>query len=97
MYKSFVYLFAMLTSLAMVSCSRLAPQPENKPVPAEKMMKAAGPMIPVSLDLLVSSRDTVCGMSLKGGVADTVVLSGKIFGFCSPGCKKTFLTKQSKS
>lgn len=37
-----------------------------------------------------SRMDTACGMLITSGAADTLVLDGKIYGFCSAGCKNEF-------
>lgn len=37
-----------------------------------------------------SKRDTVCGMPVTAGVVDTLLLEGKIYGFCATGCKEEF-------
>ena len=34
--------------------------------------------------------DTICGMPLKAGIADTLVHDGKIYGFCATECKQEF-------
>jgi YHS domain-containing protein len=46
-----------------------------------------------------STRDTSCGMPLSAGIEDTLILEGKVYGFCSPECKADFVTllkKQNK-
>jgi len=43
-----------------------------------------------------SQRDTICGMPLKAGITDTLVYKNKIYGFCSPECKKEFATMLTK-
>lgn len=37
-----------------------------------------------------SDNDTACGMPLSTGVTDTLVLNGKVYGFCTPACKTQF-------
>lgn len=37
-----------------------------------------------------SKRDTICGMPITAGVVDTLMLEGKIYGFCATGCKEEF-------
>ena len=37
-----------------------------------------------------SNKDLICGMPLTGGVADTARYNGKVYGFCSTGCKDEF-------
>ena len=46
-----------------------------------------------------SQRDTICNMSLKSGIEDTLHLGDKIYGFCSSDCKAEFaaqLVKEKK-
>lgn len=40
-----------------------------------------------------SKKDTVCGMPLRLGIEDTLVLDGKIYGFCGIGCKDEFVAQ----
>lgn len=72
------------------SCEQAARKPENKAVPVEKMMQKSETQITIDPSVLVSDKDTICGMNLKDGIADTLHYEGKIYGFCSPGCKATF-------
>jgi len=37
-----------------------------------------------------SEADTSCGMPLSARITDTMSYAGKIYGFCSPGCKQEF-------
>jgi putative intracellular protease/amidase/YHS domain-containing protein len=37
-----------------------------------------------------NSKDFVCGMPVKAGIADTANYKGKVYGFCSTGCKDEF-------
>jgi putative intracellular protease/amidase/YHS domain-containing protein len=37
-----------------------------------------------------NKKDPVCGMLVQKGVADTAHYSGKVYGFCSAGCKEEF-------
>jgi len=37
-----------------------------------------------------NKKDYICGMPLTAGVADTANYQGKIYGFCSSGCKDEF-------
>ena len=44
-----------------------------------------------SLDVKVDNRlDPVCEMETAGHLSDTIHYNGKIYGFCSAGCKETF-------
>lgn len=42
-----------------------------------------------------NTKDLVCGMSVSGAIADTVHLDGKVYGFCSKGCKEAFVKNPS--
>ena len=37
-----------------------------------------------------NAKDLVCGMPLTAGVGDTAHYQGKVYGFCSKGCKDKF-------
>lgn len=37
-----------------------------------------------------NKKDFVCGMPIVGGIADTANYKGKVYGFCSTGCKDEF-------
>lgn len=39
------------------------------------------------------NKDSICGMPLTAGISDTAVVDGKVYGFCSPECKETFLAE----
>jgi len=43
-----------------------------------------------------SKKDTICGMPLSAGIEDTLILDGKVYGFCAPGCKADFVTQLIK-
>lgn len=38
-----------------------------------------------------SRRDTTCRMPLSAGIADTAIVEGKVYGFCSKECKDEFV------
>jgi YHS domain-containing protein len=38
-----------------------------------------------------SKYDLSCGMPLTAGLTDTVHYKGKVYGFCSTGCREDFL------
>jgi len=38
-----------------------------------------------------NKKDFVCGMPITAGIADTAHYNGKVYGFCSKGCKDEFL------
>ncbi len=82
-----VLLFASL----FYSCGEQGKTPEYKSVPFEKM-KTGASLANVKVEELVSETDTICGMNLKDGIADTIRIENKIYGFCSSGCKNKFQT-----
>ncbi len=46
----------------------------------------------ITADMLAVSVDPNCGMDLsKAAIKDTTVCQGKLYGFCSHGCKTAFL------
>lgn len=77
----------------ITACTQPAREPEHKPVPIERLMESNGQRIQIDPTLLVSLRDAICGMSLKDGISDTLTRNDKIYGFCSPGCKESFIKK----
>ncbi|CAN5408483.1 hypothetical protein BH11BAC2_BH11BAC2_26300 [soil metagenome] len=74
--------------LAFASCAGSS-QPEQRNVPTN-MIKPAK-TIAIDLALLASDRDLVCGMNIKNAIADTATVDGKLYGFCSEGCRKDFV------
>ncbi|MBK6398555.1 MAG: YHS domain-containing protein [Bacteroidetes bacterium] len=76
---------------SIVACSN--PQPERAAVP-EKVSMSQESGILLAEGLLVSTNDTMCGMSVGNEPADTVTYDGKLFGFCSSGCKEAFLAER---
>ena len=40
-----------------------------------------------------NANDLVCGMPLTAGIGDTAHYSGKVYAFCSTGCKNKFVQK----
>jgi transcriptional regulator GlxA family with amidase domain/YHS domain-containing protein len=43
-----------------------------------------------------NQKDFICGMPLNNNIADTAVVGGKTYGFCSPSCKKRFSENPNK-
>ncbi|MFZ7114806.1 MAG: YHS domain-containing protein [Bacteroidota bacterium] len=75
-----------------IACSN--PQPERAAVPDKVSMTQESGIL-LAEGLLVSTNDTMCGMSVGNEPADTVTYDGKLFGFCSTGCKDAFLAERS--
>lgn len=72
--------------LLLSSCDRLMKGETKSTAPVPKKV------IDISLSSLSSKTDPVCDMMLKqGDVSDTASYQGKMYGFCSSGCKEEFL------
>lgn len=58
----------------------------------------SGPIPTASAETLpwATNLDLVCEMKVDQTVEDTVHYNGKIYGFCNPGCKETFLENPTK-
>jgi len=77
---------------SMSSCTPQKKEPEQKPIPVPTEVSAV--KINVDSSSLSSVNDTICGMPLSAGIADTATVNGKLYGFCSSGCKDSFLASQ---
>lgn len=44
-----------------------------------------------ALSMVDNKKDFVCRMPLTAGIGDTVHYKRKVYGFCSKGCKESFL------
>jgi YHS domain-containing protein len=85
-------LAVLFVVLILFSCQPKKKQPEYKTVPIAEM--SSGTYLEnIDLLSLVSLKDTICGMNLNSGVADTLKIGSDIYGFCNTGCKKKFKEK----
>lgn len=82
--KKYQLLFTALL-FAAVACNTEAPKVENEMKQEVKEEKKA---LTVQL---VSDKDPVCGMTVGTEPADTTLLNGNVYGFCSDDCKESFL------
>ena len=99
-------LISFILVIILVSCSNNSPS-ENMPMDrstkstystAASRHGAANSFKLSSIHLAVDI-DTTCGMPLSAGITDTMSHQGKIYGFCSPGCKQelaALVTSQSQ-
>lgn len=84
----------LITAVIATSFACSSPKPEHADVPEKvSMTKESG--IVLAEGLLVSTNDTICGMPIGNEPADTVTYDGKLFGFCSTGCKEAFLAERT--
>lgn len=85
-----IFGFALITFfLVESSCMDQKPEKKISPVLENNMLNAKG--LKIEMTSLASESDLVCGMSVKEVVADTVTFEGKLYGFCSTGCKDEFV------
>lgn len=50
----------------------------------------------LSAEKFASDQDPICKMPITESQADTASVNGKLYGFCSKDCKKTFLENPDK-
>jgi len=87
----------LLGSLVLFTVSCNNTKTENKDTTEDtktKMTDSSSMQIPPTKPfegiIFASKRDTICGMPLSAGVADTMHVNGKIYGFCATECKEEF-------
>ena len=86
-----IKLFLCCNALVLLfACSNNKKNPEQLSVP-EKVMMSNEVSIVLSEGMLFSHTDTVCGMDIGNEPVDTLTYKGKLFGFCSSGCKDAFI------
>ena len=93
-FLSSILIFAGL-AWGISSCNN-SQQPEQKAAPTTQMNEPADEGIKIDIATLASTDDLVCGMSVKDGVGDTATYNGKLYGFCSSGCKEDFLKEPAR-
>jgi len=86
------YLFIAASVTVLFACSNS--KPEQAAVP-DKVSMGNESSIKLEEGMLVSTNDTVCGMPIGNEPNDTVTYEGKLYGFCSTGCKESFLAEHT--
>lgn len=84
--RKFFWLFGMMLLAGfLVACGSQKKQAAQKPqAPAEKSLD-------VTPDMLALEIDPNCGMDLhQHAIKDTAIYQGRLYGFCSEGCKEAF-------
>lgn len=89
-FSTLIILNALPVLLLFSACKQKSNEPEQKTPPVEEMSATSSGLENFDLTQLVSLTDTICGMSLEDGVADTLLVGTSIYGFCSEGCKVKF-------
>ncbi len=83
----YVWLLLSVVLLVAVGCQKEKKEAATKQAPAK-----AAAALDITADMLAVSVDPNCGMDMrKAAIKDTTVYHGKLYGFCSAGCKKAFL------
>lgn len=86
-FKTSLSLFILAATLT--ACGNAANEEKQPDATAtmepkeEKINKFAGIQF-------ASDKDTICGMPLTAGVEDTLMVDGKVYGFCATECKNEF-------
>lgn len=94
MIKFFIILLSF--SFLLVSCSNKAPKEKEQPQAKEMADVVHHNSIDITAIQFASKKDTICGMPIKMGVADTLNIKGKIYGFCATECKEAFKKQLAK-
>ncbi len=88
--KILMGMLIILMTISLMSCGGGQEQAEQA---EHQMMQEAAPAtkMDVSVDMLATNMDPNCGMKLTTeSIKDTAVYEGKLYGFCSSGCKESF-------
>lgn len=98
MKRNFFLAAALFFTFAACNSKKETGEPKTEPEAAAPKPKKRQLIKGIAL---ASPIDTICGMPVKNGAADTLMLDGKIYGFCATGCKDLFIKqlqeeKQSK-
>lgn len=75
----------ILLGLGMIACGGVQQPPPVHTAPVKdsvKIFRAA---------MLDSKKDPACGMPSTAAMIDTLVIKGKVVGFCSKECKEAYL------
>lgn len=88
-------LFSGAIFFSLLSCSQPGDKPQQEGTkPADvHTMDTKSEKKDFSHIQFAINKDTICGMPLSAGISDTAQVDGKIYGFCSPECKETFLAE----
>lgn len=86
------HLLLLIASMAfLLACRNSEPQEQPKEIRKDSMPAQAGAQADLSKLVLFQPTDPECGMSLEHSIADTATVDGKLYGFCSDYCKKSYL------
>lgn len=85
---------SFIVLVCFISCQASTVKVETK-VPAE-IMEQPTPKKKFGDVVFDSKKDIVCTMPISAGVTDTLHYKGKVYGFCSSGCKEEFVKAPAK-
>jgi YHS domain-containing protein len=54
-------------------------------------MQASDNSVQVDISAVTNQTDPICHMPVKGHLADTALIGGQIWGFCSSACKEKYV------
>lgn len=98
--KNLLFCLTLGLIVAMAACTggnQPAKEDHAKQEMHEEGEQVARTAITVDPQMLATADDVVCGMSMKSTpISDTAVVNGKVYPFCSSGCKKAFMADMSK-
>jgi len=81
----YIWLLLSIVLFIAVGCQKESKEAATKQAPATQALD-------ITADMLAITVDPNCGMDLrKAAIKDTTVYQGKLYGFCSAGCKTAFL------
>lgn len=87
-----IKIFCIATLLFATSCnSNDTKEQEEKEQVDDNNLQSAKPVNKFADIVFASQKDTICDMPISAGVEDTLILKGKVYGFCSPECKADFI------
>ncbi|ANI88563.1 hypothetical protein A9P82_04190 [Arachidicoccus ginsenosidimutans] len=90
--KKLVSIVAISASLVIAaSCNNSSSTKIEDVAATKKAMPAKKDSAKYTLSMVDNKKDFVCRMPLTAGIGDTVHYKGKVYGFCSKGCKESFL------
>lgn len=87
-----IKIILVVMAVVSASCTSQNKGPEIKTAPALEEAQNDTTVSNKSLIALANDKDPVCGMPVNSAdVTDTTLYDGKVYGFCSEGCKDDFL------
>jgi YHS domain-containing protein len=86
-------LYILIPAFLLLGASCSQPKPEIRDVPTD--IAATPKALNVDVKTLAADIDPECKMSLAEGVNDTATVNGKRYGFCSEGCKKSYIAENT--